>query len=495
MNFYINIHSCFTTACTSVSSLLRESRITMSNYRPRNREDYDFSTCYPEQPLYKSSYPYDQRPPPHQSRQPTIGPYPPADYLNVQAAQQNQYTSVQTQGYPYLQNSARYQPPPPPSRYIRHSQATHGEPSSSLHPMYQDWQPARQNWLQAAQDGVYPYTYGYEPPQDLPLRKGLSSITTALENAPDSLNMQHSSFEVPISKFHNSTGRRRALLIGINYSGHKELKGCVQDVKYIAHLLISRFKFRREEMLILTDEPHDVYGVKSGKPTRYQMLKAMEWLMRGADHGDSLFFHFSGHGTSVPDEDGDEADGFDETICPVDYENSGMITDDELYYKMIVRVPRGARFTAIMDCCHSGTAMDLPYIYDVENGEMRDDRLEVVGFREGRLKRTLQKVGLRRKRPKRKPRPNSKGGEALLISGCRDFEVSCDTDELAGVPTGAMTFCIVEAIERGIVREWNQYTYQSLLNAMNEKLEASQYSQKPQFSTAHPFNISSPFRL
>ena len=26
-------------------------------------------------------------------------------------------------------------------------------------------------------------------------------------------------------------------------------------------------------------------------------------------------------------------------------------------------LPRGCRLTAIMDCCHSGTAMDLPYVF------------------------------------------------------------------------------------------------------------------------------------
>ena len=39
----------------------------------------------------------------------------------------------------------------------------------------------------------------------------------------------------------------------------------------------------------------------------------------------------AGHGGSVEDTSGDEVDGMDETLCPVDYQESGMITDDEIF--------------------------------------------------------------------------------------------------------------------------------------------------------------------
>ena len=41
----------------------------------------------------------------------------------------------------------------------------------------------------------------------------------------------------------------------------------------------------------------------------------MKWLLGGVQSGDSLFFHFSGHGSQVIDHSGDEEDGLDETIC------------------------------------------------------------------------------------------------------------------------------------------------------------------------------------
>lgn len=54
----------------------------------------------------------------------------------------------------------------------------------------------------------------------------------------------------------------------------------------------------------------------------------MQWLVRDARPGDSLFFHYSGHGGQAADLDGDEDDGFDETILPLDFKTAGEIIDD-----------------------------------------------------------------------------------------------------------------------------------------------------------------------
>ncbi len=45
-------------------------------------------------------------------------------------------------------------------------------------------------------------------------------------------------------------------------------------------------------------------------------MQAVQWLMTDQRQGDSLFFHFSGHGSQQYDRNGDEEDGKDETICP-----------------------------------------------------------------------------------------------------------------------------------------------------------------------------------
>lgn len=61
--------------------------------------------------------------------------------------------------------------------------------------------------------------------------------------------------------------------------------------------------------------------------------------------------------------------GWDETILPVDYKSAGHILDDDLYIYLVQPLVKGAQLTAIFDSCHSGTALDLPFVYDT-NGEI-----------------------------------------------------------------------------------------------------------------------------
>ncbi|KAJ1561652.1 Ca(2+)-dependent cysteine protease, partial [Cladochytrium tenue] len=153
---------------------------------------------------------------------------------------------------------------------------------------------------------------------------------------------------------------RRALFIGINYVGSKNaLGGCHQDVRNMRAFFERRFP-HCQEMLVLTDEG---FQPATYRPTRKNLLDAMRWLVAGAQPGDHFFFHYSGHGGSLPDQDGDEDDGQDETILPVDFEATGQIRDDDLHAIMCRPLPAGSFLTAIFDCCHSGTMLDLPFTY------------------------------------------------------------------------------------------------------------------------------------
>lgn len=62
------------------------------------------------------------------------------------------------------------------------------------------------------------------------------------------------------------------------------------------------------------------------------------------------FLTLAGHGSQQRTDQKDEADGMAETICPVDYEAAGMITDDELHQILVSPLPKGCRLTAIFDC-------------------------------------------------------------------------------------------------------------------------------------------------
>lgn len=85
---------------------------------------------------------------------------------------------------------------------------------------------------------------------------------------------------------------------------------------------------------------------------------------------ESHWAHFAdrdvGHGGQTKDLDGDEEDGYDEVIYPVDFRQVGHITDDEMHRILVKPLQPGTRLTAIFDSCHSGTALDLPYIYSTQ---------------------------------------------------------------------------------------------------------------------------------
>ncbi|XP_006365337.1 metacaspase-1-like [Solanum tuberosum] len=240
-------------------------------------------------------------------------------------------------------------------------------------------------------------------------------------------------------------GRKRALIIGITYKNTKdELQGCINDAKCMKFLLVNRFKFPQEAVIMLTEEERDPHRI----PTIRNIRKAIYWLMQGVKAGDSLVFHFSGHGLQQRNYTLDEVDGYDETLCPLDYVKKGMIVDDELNATLVRPLPRGAKLHAIIDACHSGTMLDLPYLC--------------------RMDRTGRYVW-EDHRPRSGTWKGTSGGEAISFSGCDDHQKSADTDSLAKVmSTGAMSFSFIQAIERG-----QGTTYGSILNAIRSSIRNS----------------------
>ena len=157
--------------------------------------------------------------------------------------------------------------------------------------------------------------------------------------------------------------RKRALFIGINYVGQSaELSGCVNDVVDMRALLAGA---NYTETRVLYDGRWSgpfLGELNDTAPTRANMTSAFRWLVAGAGVGDQLFLHYSGHGSQLRSQMFQEADGLDEVIVPVDYETAGMIRDDELRALLVTPLRgTGAALRAVLDCCHSGTGIDLRY--------------------------------------------------------------------------------------------------------------------------------------
>jgi len=245
------------------------------------------------------------------------------------------------------------------------------------------------------------------------------------------------------------SGNRKSLFIGINYYGSKaELKGCINDVKNIKQFVVDTFGFPTDarHMRVLTDDD------PNNMPTRANMLAAMKWLVSGAKSGDSLFLHYSGHGGNVEDKDGDEVDGRDETLIPVDYESAGQIVDDDLHALLVAGLPAGVRLTAVMDCCHSGSVLDLPYTY-APDGNLEiieiDNRKQIIeasikaglsllnGNKRAALQSGVQAASLlvqsktgnntvNQEAVKKQREIRTAMADVIQFSGCRDNQTSAD---------------------------------------------------------------------
>jgi metacaspase-1 len=155
-------------------------------------------------------------------------------------------------------------------------------------------------------------------------------------------------------------GTKRALLIGINYIGHESgvLSGCHNDVMNMVDYIKNVHGFEDENITILLDDDEHT------SPTYDNMINAYKEFVSQAQPGDALFCHYSGHGCGIhDDEHNEEQDGKDEALVPIDYLENGMVRDDELFDILIKPLPDDVHLLCVMDCCHSGSILDLPYVY------------------------------------------------------------------------------------------------------------------------------------
>jgi len=316
----------------------------------------------------------------------------------------------------------------------------------------------------------------------------------------------------------NCLGAKKALFIGINYTGTKvELKGCINDVHRIKKFLFEHYGFSEANSRTLTDDSPN----PSLKPTYQNIMNSFRWLVDRAQPGDSLFLHYSGHGGSVPDTNGDEADGFDETIIPLDYLTAGQIVDDNIHDTLVKNLPEGVRLTAVFDSCHSGSVLDLPYTYTATGSDDQPisethnhiaaagkaiQAIKAFAHHDKAAAFQLLRDGVALfLTPASPAEPQSDaGGEALTgqkskttiadviqFSGCRDDQTSADA-VIEGAATGAMSYALISILSQP---ENKNITYVELLKKLRTTLIAGKYSQVPQLSTGHKMDLNTQFLL
>jgi hypothetical protein len=143
----------------------------------------------------------------------------------------------------------------------------------------------------------------------------------------------------------------RALLVGVSQYRDAEawrpLSGDI-DVALIKGALTEKFQATHDLKIMVLDKPETT--------TRSAILGAFKkHLVDDATKTDVLYFHFSGHGTQVPDLDGDEPDGADEALVPSDakgFDPKTLIIDDEI--GLLLKQVKSDNLTMSFDSCHSG---------------------------------------------------------------------------------------------------------------------------------------------
>ncbi|HEX3043465.1 MAG TPA: caspase family protein [Bacillota bacterium] len=144
----------------------------------------------------------------------------------------------------------------------------------------------------------------------------------------------------------------KALITGINKYMDQDhcpnLNGCVNDARDIAHTL--------NALGIVPPKPSTLKIITNERATKANILEGLHWLIDGSKKGDTLIFYYSGHGTQVPDLDGDDFDEKAEAICPHDFvfdKPDKLIKDDDLQSIFSDLAP-GVNLEVILDSCFSG---------------------------------------------------------------------------------------------------------------------------------------------
>ncbi len=267
--------------------------------------------------------------------------------------------------------------------------------------------------------------------------------------------------------------KKLALLVGIEHYGLRytpavpaheqwsQLDGSRNDVT----LIKAELERRGFDVLTLVDE----------QATHKAIVEAFQkQLVDKADKDAVLFFHYSGHGQQIPDDNGtpDEADGYDEALVPFD--NLGIknyanhIRDDELGGLIAQAAKKTDNIVISLDSCHSGTAT---------RGAPGDPR-------------KMRTRGSRPMHPPAERRGNeadgagawvpagdAKGAGYVFISAVRaDQEANEDRDPVSGAPMGAYSLMLVQALHDAGPRT----TYRDLIERIGAQIVVRVSDQNPQ---------------
>jgi len=162
------------------------------------------------------------------------------------------------------------------------------------------------------------------------------------------------------------SNEKKALLIGINYNENTiqgdELNGCVNDTNNLHRFLKQKCNFLDS----------DITTLKNSEAIRYNIEEELMELVSFSHEnpGSEIWLSYSGHGSNM--DSMKEEDLKCEVICPSDYAKNGIISDYWLL-DIIQGFEKSTKLFVLMDCCNSGSNMNLPYRLKQSNVEVNDN--------------------------------------------------------------------------------------------------------------------------
>lgn len=267
---------------------------------------------------------------------------------------------------------------------------------------------------------------------------------------------------------------KRALLIGINYNSYPNLKlnGCINDVNNIKNVLSTIYKIN--DIRMMTDDTEI-------KPTKDNIIKEFIKIIQESTPGDTIFFHYSGHGTAIRDYSGDERFGFDSALVPLDCMQSGLITDDYIRLHILSKVVKGVRLIGLLDCCNNGTGFDLKYLYNDYSNNVSTN-LGLINY--------TNSIKMLRQIIYDSPKYPISEGDIMMISGSRDNQYATDAF-INGSSQGAFTFAFLNILQKTNYR----ISWRNLLKEIRLFLLNLNFTQIPQLTSGKLFLIDSFFNI
>ena len=265
---------------------------------------------------------------------------------------------------------------------------------------------------------------------------------------------------------HASAETKHALLIGISDYGNTtedpnkwaNISG-ENDIR----LLTPAFKAQGFSVTSLVDS----------EATHAGITKALDKLAKDSRKGDLVYIHFSMHGQPFEDLNGDEEDGWDEALIPVDaqmqysegvYEGDKHLLDDELegyFDKLRSKIGSTGQLYVVLDACHSGTSS-------------RGDEERVRGIRDGFTRSGKYYIPDRKKETNEYFKiPTSKGQSSVtILEACRSYQLNKEVrDADTNVWYGSLSYYIAKAMKEykiGSSNDWIDYVKTAM--SQNKKL-------------------------